>query len=65
MVGWHRRLNGRDSEQTPGDGEGQESLARCSPWGHDESDTTEPLNNDNNQYPQDDSVYAGFQPFLL
>ena len=34
MVGWHRRLNGRDSEQTPGDGEGQESLARCSPWGH-------------------------------
>ena len=29
------------SEQTPGDGEGQGSLARCSPWGHRESDTTE------------------------
>ena len=25
MVGWHHRLNGRDSEQTPGDNEGQGS----------------------------------------
>ena len=23
MVGWHHRLNGREFEQTPGDGEGQ------------------------------------------
>ena len=23
MVGWHRRLNGHESEQTPGDSEGQ------------------------------------------
>ena len=30
-----------ESEQTPGDGEGQGSLACCSPWGHKESDTTE------------------------
>jgi len=22
MVGWHHRLNGREFEQTPGDGEG-------------------------------------------
>ena len=29
-------------------GEGQESLACCSPWGHKESDTTEHLNNNNN-----------------
>ena len=36
--------NGRDFEQTPGDGEGQGSLACCSPWGHKESDTTERLN---------------------
>ena len=28
-----------------GDGEGQGSLACCSPWGHKESDTTERLNN--------------------
>ena len=41
MVGWHHRLNGRDSEQTPGDNEGQGSLACCSPWACKESDTTE------------------------
>ena len=27
MVRWHHRLDGRESEQTPGDGEGQGSLA--------------------------------------
>ena len=32
MVGWHHRLNGREFEQAPGDGEGQGSLAFCSPW---------------------------------
>ena len=32
MVGWHHRLNGREFEQTPGDGEGQGSLVQCSPW---------------------------------
>ena len=26
--------------QTSGDGEGQGGLARCSPWGHKESDMT-------------------------
>ena len=30
MVGWHPQLNGHESEQTPEDGEGQESLAHCS-----------------------------------
>ena len=36
MVGWHHQLNGHESEQAPGDGERQESLACCSPWvGHD------------------------------
>ena len=44
MVGWHHRLHGREFEQTPRDGEGQGSLARCSPWGRKESDTTERLN---------------------
>ena len=29
------------SEQAPGDGEGQGSLACCSPWSHKESDMTE------------------------
>ena len=26
MVGWHHRLNGREYESTPGDGEGQGGL---------------------------------------
>ena len=46
-VEWHHRLNGHESEQTPGDGEGQGSLVCCSPWGHKESDVTERLNNNN------------------
>ena len=40
MTGWHHRLNGDEFEQIPGDGEGQGSLACCSPWGCKESDTT-------------------------
>ena len=41
MVGWHHQLNGQKFEQILGDGEGQGSLAYCSPWGLKESDTTE------------------------
>ena len=41
------KLNGHEFEQTPGDGEGQESLECCSPWGCKESDTTERLDNNN------------------
>ena len=37
MVGWHHLFDG----QTLGDGEGQGSLACCSPWGRKELDTTE------------------------
>ena len=48
MVGWHQRLNGHEFEQTLGDGEGQGSLACCSPWGHKESDTAQQLNNKKN-----------------
>ena len=44
MVGWHHRLNGYELEQAPGVGDGQGSLQYCSPWGHKELDTTEPLN---------------------
>ena len=47
MVGWHHWLNGHEFEQASGDGEGQGSLACCSPWGHKESDTTDRLNNSN------------------
>ena len=31
MVGWHHQLNRHESEQTPGEREGQGSLACCSP----------------------------------
>ena len=44
MVGWHHQLDGHESEQALGVGDGQGSLAGCSPWGHKESDTTEQLN---------------------
>ena len=40
MIGWHHSFSGHEFEQTPGDGEGQGSLACCSPMrsqtaGHD------------------------------
>ena len=41
MVGWHHQLNGHKFEQALGVGDGQESLACCSPWGCRESDMTE------------------------
>ena len=40
MVGRHHRLNEHEFEQTPGNSEGQGSLACCSPWSRKESDTT-------------------------
>ena len=43
-AGWHHRLHGHEFEQTLGDGEGQGSLASCSPWGRKELDMTEQLN---------------------
>ena len=41
MVGWHHR---HEFEQASGVGEEQGSLVYCSPWGYNESDTTELLN---------------------
>ena len=35
-----QRLNGYEFEQTPGDSEGQGSLACCRPWGHKKSGMT-------------------------
>ena len=43
--GWHHWLNGHEFEQ--GVGEGKGSPACCSPWGHNKSDMTEWLNNNN------------------
>ena len=44
MARWRHRLNGHEFEQALGDGEGQGSLACCSPWGRTELDITEQLN---------------------
>ena len=76
MAGWHHWLNGHEFEQSPGDGEGQESLASWSPWGHKKSDMTEQLNNNYNicscLYPLHVHAVSGFcdtcqfpSPFLL
>ena len=46
-AGWHHRCNGHELGQTSGDGEGQRGLVCCSPWSHEESDTTGQLNNNN------------------
>ena len=40
MAGWHHRLDGPEFEQALGDG-GQGGLVCRSPWGREESDTTE------------------------
>ena len=43
-IGWHHQLNGHEFEQALAVGDGQGSLACCSPGGRKESDTTEQLN---------------------
>ena len=49
MVGWHHRFNTRELGQTPGDSEGQGSLACCSPWGCKEWDATWQLNSNSSK----------------
>ena len=44
MAGWHHWRDGRESEWTPGVGDGQGGLACCNSWGRKELDTTEQLN---------------------
>ena len=44
MVGWYLWLDGHEFEQALGVGDGQGRLVCCSPWGCQESDTTEWLN---------------------
>ena len=50
LVGWYHQLNGHESEQTPGDSEGQGSLVCCSPWGCKDLDTTERLNSNSDLF---------------
>ena len=41
LAGWHHQLHGHEFECALGVGDGQGSLACCSPWGRKELDTTE------------------------
>ena len=43
MAGWHHWPDGRESQWTPGVGDGQGGLECCDSWGRKESDTTERL----------------------
>ena len=71
MAGWHNWLNGHEFEQTPGDSEGQGSLACCSPSGCKDSDMTERLNNMNARAEgwgtdkEDKGVSCSVPPLLL
>ena len=49
MAGWYHCCNGHELGPTSGDGEGQGSLAYCSPWGQKESGMTQQLNNNKNE----------------
>ena len=50
MIGWNHWPNGHEFEQAPGIGEGQKSLPCCISWCHKESDTTEWLNSEQQQW---------------
>ena len=45
MVEWDHWLDGHEFKQALGVGDGQGSLVCCSPWGYEELDATEWLNN--------------------
>ena len=44
MIVWHHSLDEHEFMQALGVGDGQRSLACCSPWGRKELDMTEWLN---------------------
>ena len=65
MVGWHHQLNGHEFEQALEVGDGQGSLAGCSPWSHKSRtwlrDWTE-LTPNNNDYDCDQSILKEIHP---
>ena len=65
MVGWRHWLDGHDSEQIPGDSEGQGNLACCSPSGPRKSDTTQRPNNNIQNQASDFSSESEGTAFLL
>ena len=67
MAGWHHWLDGRESEWTPGVGDGQGGLVCCYSWDRRESDTTERLNwtEDATRFPTVTSVFITFTVFCF
>ena len=61
MAGWHHWLDGRESEWTLGVGDGQGGLVSCSPWGCEESDTTEQLNWTDSFFSLFESLFNSFK----
>ena len=47
MIGWHHGLDGRESQLTPGVGDGQGGLVCCCSGGCKKLDMIEQLNNNN------------------
>ena len=62
MVTWHHRLNGHEFEQAPGGGDGQGSVACCSPWGRKELVRTG-LNHKGHKAPRRQSPVSEDQAF--
>ena len=63
IVGWHHQFNGHEFEQTPGDNEGQGSLACCTPWGCKDSGRTLQLNDNKDAFLKAQSLWG--KPFLI
>ena len=59
MAGWHHWLDGRESQWTPGVGDGQGGLACCDSWGGKELDMTEQL------IWSSLSIHSGYLPEVL
>ena len=56
IIGWHHRLIGHEFEQALGVGDGQGSLACCSPWGSKELECGR--NSNNLRYADDTTLMA-------
>ena len=58
-VRWHHKFSRHELEQTPGNSEGQGSLAWCSPQGREELDMTERWNNETKEFLQEENTREG------
>ena len=64
MARWHYRCNGHELGQTYRDGEGQRSLACCSPWGCKELDMTMSNSINNNDISSQDEKFESLGAYI-